>query len=222
MIGQAAEFGQLDDVALHAEHAVHHDELARFRIEFSGGGFPGRPCPCGRTARTRPGKLAALDDAGVIALVGQNEIAFSDQRADDAQIDLETGAVKQHRLLVHQPGEGLLQFQVDVQRPVQEARTSAAGAVSVDRGFGRLLDFRDGWSAEVAVRPEHQDLPAVDDDLAVLGRGNGAEVGVQPRRANLVGALVIPGFVEQGKRQRSGFRTQKRFPVVDNVRASRT
>ena len=75
--------------------------------------------------------------------------------------------------------------------------------------------------SEVAVRPEHQNFSAADDDFTVLSRGNGAEVGVQPRRANLGGTLVIPDFVEQGWRQRSGFRTEKRFPVIADIRASR-
>jgi len=198
MIGQAAQFRQLDDVTLHAEHAVHYNEFARCRIDFPKAAFQSGHVLVGEPHEFAQRKLTALDDAGVIVFVGQNVFASSHERTDDAQIDLETSAVKQHRFLVNEPGEGLFQFKVDVQRPVQEARTSAGGAVLLDCGFGRFLDFRMIGQSEVAVRAEHQDFPAVDDDFAVLSRGNGAEVGVQPRLANLGGTPVIPDFVEQG------------------------
>ena len=55
---------------------------------------------------------AALDNAGVVALVAQDVFPFADQRADDAEVDLEAGAVEQHRLLVHQFGQGRLQLQM--------------------------------------------------------------------------------------------------------------
>jgi hypothetical protein len=55
--------------------------------------------------------------------------------------------------------------------------------------------------AQITVRAEHQDFPAINDDFAVLSRGNGAEVGVQPQRANLGSTPVIPDFVEKGERQ---------------------
>ena len=118
MIGQAAQFGQLNDVALHAEHAVHHNEFAR--INFLKAAFQSGHVLVGEPHEFAQGKLTALDDAGVIVFVGQNVFASPHERTDDAQIDLETSAVKQHRFLVNEPGECLLQLEVDVQRPVQE------------------------------------------------------------------------------------------------------
>ena len=120
MAGQTAQFGQRDDVALHAEHAVHHNELARSRINFPKAVFQSGHVLVGEPHEFAQGKPAALDDAGVIVFVGQNVFASPHERTDDAQIDLETSAVKQHRFLVNEPGECLLQLEVDVQRPVQE------------------------------------------------------------------------------------------------------
>ena len=127
------------------------------------------------------GEQAAFDNAGVVALVAQDVFPFADQRADDAEVDLEPGAVEQHGLLVDQFGQGRFQLQVDVQRAVQEARAGATGAVFLHRRLRRRFDLRMVGQAQVAVGTQHQDLLALDDDLGVLRRGNGAEIGIQPQ-----------------------------------------
>ncbi len=108
-------------------------------------------------------KQAAFDNAGVVALVAQYVFAFADQRADDAEVDLETRAVKQHGLLVDQLGQGRFQLQVDVQRAVEEAGAGAAGAVLLDRGLGGRFDLRMVGQAQVAVGTQHQDPLALDE-----------------------------------------------------------
>ena len=51
--------------------------------------------------------------------------------------------------------------------------------------------------AQVAVGAQHQDLLALNDDLGVLRRRNGAEIGVKAQRADLGGGLEITDFVQK-------------------------
>ena len=157
---------------------------------------------CGKAQELALGEQAAFDNAGVVALVAEHVFAFADQRADDAEVDLETGAVEQHGLLVDQFGQGRFQLQVDVQRAVQEPRAGAAGAVFLHRRPGGLLDLGMVGQAQVAVGTQHEDLLALDDDLGVLRGGNGAKIGVQPHFPQLGGGFEVPGLVQQCARLR--------------------
>ena len=74
----------------------------------------------------------------MVAFVRQDEFAFADHDADDAEVDPETGAVKQGGFLVHQAGQRLLQFQVNVQGSVQKTRSGAACAAFCPRPLWRL------------------------------------------------------------------------------------
>ncbi len=94
---------------------------------------------------------AALDNAGVVALVAQHVFAFADQRANDSQVDLESSAVEQHRLLVNQFGQGRFQFQMDVQCAIEETRAGATSAVLLHGGLRRRFDLRMIGQAQVAV-----------------------------------------------------------------------
>ena len=114
-------------------------------------------------------------------------------------IDLEARAVEQNGLLLHEPAERLLQFDVDVERPVQETRTRTARPVPIDRGLGGLLDLRMIGQAEIAIRAQHQHLPAADDDLTVLCGRDRPKIRIQPQRPNLRRAAEVLHLVEKGK-----------------------
>ena len=70
------------------------------------------------------GQPRAVDDAGVVLLVEIRDVASAEQGRDRAEVDLKPGAVKENGLLPHQPRQFLLQLQVNVERAVQEARSS--------------------------------------------------------------------------------------------------
>jgi len=217
LLGEAADFRQLNDVAFHAEHAVHHDEFAGLGIDVPEAIFQRGHVIVPEPHELALAELAAFHNAGVIAFVGQNVFPFAYQRADDAEVDLETRAVEEHRFLFDEPGERLFQFKVNLQRPVQEPRTGAARAVFLDRGFGRLLDFRMIRQSEVTVRAEHQHLLAFDGDFAVLGGGNGAKIWIQAEGADFGCGPVVSDFVEHRQRQESASRAERPFPVVDDI-----
>ena len=89
------------------------------------------------------------------------------------------------------------------------------------RDAGRFLDLGMVGQSQVAVRAEHQHLPAVDDDLGVLSGGNGAEVGIETAGADFGGAGEIAHLVEQRQRQASARRSRQLLPVINDLRGRR-
>jgi hypothetical protein len=138
---------------------------------------------------------AAVDYAGVIVLVGHDHIPAPDQARDHAQVDLKAGAKNQRRRLVHERRQSPLQFLVQSQGAVEEARTGAGGAVAPGGLDGRLAHARIGRQPEVVVGADHQNTPAPDHHLGALGVLQRQEVRVQPgclRHAciHVLGALL--------------------------------
>src|ERR1017187_10207832 len=215
LTGDAADLGQLDVVAFHAEDAVHDDKFAGFGLKLLHSAFKRRHVLVGEAQELSQGEQAPLDDARVIALVAQDVFAFADQGADDAEVDLEPGAVEQDGLFVNEFGQGGFQLQVDVQAAVEEARAGATGAVFRDRRLSRGFDLRVVGQAQVAVGAQHEDFLALNHDFGVLARGNGAEIGVQPEFPQLVGGLELPGFGQQRARLLGGRGLKTHWPVVN-------
>ena len=67
--GNAAQLGQGNNVALHAEHAVHDNELACFRLELMEAVLQGGHVFVRKAQELALRQQAALDNAGVVALV---------------------------------------------------------------------------------------------------------------------------------------------------------
>jgi len=76
----------------------------------------------------------------VVLPIGDDVVLPADQRTDDAQVSLEPRGVEDGGRLADQVGQLPLQFEVDVQGPVQETGAGAARAVLI----GGLLDRLQG------------------------------------------------------------------------------
>jgi hypothetical protein len=111
---------------------------------------------------------------------------------------------------------------VNIERAIEEARAGAAGAIFLNGGPGGFLNFWVIGQPEIAIRAEHEDLPAVYSDFGVLRGGNAAEVGVQTRGAELGGAGEISDLVEQRKGQLRALCVQRSDVVIQARRGHRT
>ena len=191
-LAQAHQVGQRGDVALHRVHAVHDDEFRGVA-----GGEPEfllqvRHVVVAELAHLAETQAAAVDDAGVVQGVQEDESAAEAQASHDAQVHLETGAVGHRGLLAHELGELRLQLFVEVEGAVEEAAAGAAGAVFLYRFDGGLLETGVVGKSQIGVGAEHQDLGAVSHgDEGVLTGGDGAVVGIDTQALGLFCALVL-------------------------------
>jgi hypothetical protein len=166
-----AEIGELvdgPDVAVHGEDAVGDEELAAGLVldlleELLGVGdvFVAEDFDlCSREA-------CAVDDAGVVELVGEDEVFFAEDAGDGAGVGGEAGLEDDAGLDALEGGDLFFELYVDVHGAGDGADCSGAYAVFFCGGDGGFFEARVVAEAEVVVGGE------VDDTLAVVGADGG-------------------------------------------------
>ena len=103
-----------------------------------------------------PREPAAVDDRGVVELVGEDDLAGARERAHDAEVREVARAEQQRGLGALERGELLLEAAVDGHRARHEARGSGADAPAHRRVGGRLLHARVVGEPEVVVRAQQR------------------------------------------------------------------
>ena len=174
------------NVAFHGIDAVHDDEFRFFQGHHLHLLLQPLHVVVGELQHVAVGEPAAVDDAGVVEGVEEDVAAVESQAGNHAQVDLEARAVGHGLLLAHQAGQLLLQRQVDVERPVEETGTGAAGAVFADGLDGRFLETGVVGESQVGVRAEHQDVLAGHPDDRVLPRFDGTVIWIDTHGLHLV------------------------------------
>jgi hypothetical protein len=110
------------------------------------------------------------------------DVVLPEQGRDDAEVGLVARAERECALLAHEGGQAGLEAFVQLEGPVEEARAGAAGAVAahgLDRGLPHPGMCRE---AQVVVRPEHEEAPALDHDVGAVGLRDRNEVRIEPER----------------------------------------
>ena len=119
-IGEIANFGQLRQVAIHAEHAIGEDHLEAtvFRV------FELRLQVVHVVVLVaKPFGLAqpyAVDDARVVEFIGKDRVLLGEQRFEQPAVGIETGDVKDRIGLVEELGDPLLAQFVNALRAADE------------------------------------------------------------------------------------------------------
>jgi hypothetical protein len=113
------------------------------------------------------GETSAVDDAGVVELVREDEVVFTEDAGDGAGVGGEAGLKDDTGLDAFECGDLLFEFHVDVHRAGDGADGAGAYAEFFGGGDGGLFEFGVIAEAEVVVGGE------VDDALAVIGTDGG-------------------------------------------------
>ncbi len=144
-------------------------------------------------------QAAAVDDAGVVEGVEEDESAAEGQAADDSQVDLESGAVGYGLVLADEFGKLGFEFFVDIEGAVEKTASGATGSVFFDGRNGRLLEARVIGESEVGIGSEHQHLGAVcHRNERVLSGGNRPVVRINALGFHLIRQGVFgAGLVQQ-------------------------
>ena len=107
------------------------------------------------------GETRAVDDAGVIQLVGEDEVFFAEDGADRAGIGRKAALEHNAGLDILEARDLLFQLHVDAHGSGDGAHGARAHAVGPRRGQRRLNQLGMICEAEVVVAGEVDDLPAV-------------------------------------------------------------
>ena len=175
-------------VAVHREEAVGDDQR-RPRA--------GRAQPPGKVLEVAvavdeglgPRQPASVDDAGVVELVAEDDLAALREGGDGAGVGEVSGPEQERRVVALERGQPLLEGAVRVHAAGDQARGAGPGAPPDRRLGGRFAHQRVAGEAEVVVGAEQQDRAAVEQDLGPLGALDQAQPPVEPRPAELLQPL---------------------------------
>ena len=170
-IGQVADLLEGCDVAVHREHAVGHDHA-----EAGGGRLAQLRLQVGHVrvlveVALRLAQAHAVDDRGVVQLVGEDGVFRAEQGLEHAAVRVEAGGVEDGVLHAEEGGQPLLQLAVQGLGPADETHARHPEAPLVEGRVGGPQQLGVARQAEVVVRAEVQDRPgaSLDPDLGPLG-----------------------------------------------------
>src|SRR5215469_1137390 len=192
LVGEVAQFWQWRDIAFHGENAVGDEKLVAVPVlgffedasairdvlmleDFDGG----------------LGKTAAIDDRGVIQLVGDNQIFFAQDRRNGAGIGRESGLKDDAGFCPFEARDLLFEFHVNLHSADDAAHCARADAVFADGVYGSAAKLGMGGEPKIIVRAE------VDDFLAIDG-GDGLLLALQnaQTKMEMLTPQIFHGVVE--------------------------
>ncbi len=200
---EVADGGEVGDEAVHREDAVAGDEAGA-----GAGGGAQLFLEIGHVVVAVAMALGlaeahAVDDRGVIQLVGNDRILGAEQRLEKAAIRIEAGAVEDGVFGAEELAELRLEQLVRLLRAADETHAGHPEAPAVERFVSGADDLGMIGESKIIVRAEIQDLaPAGDADVGGLRGGDDALFFEKACGADL-GELcfeAVLSFSEHGER----------------------
>ena len=134
----------------------------------------------------RPAEPRAIDDAGVIQLIGDDEVVLREDGGDCSRIGGEAALKYDGGFCLFEVRKPPLQFHVDLHSSGNRAHRSGADAELLQRRESLLLQLWMRREAEVVVRGEIDDLAAVDSGARGLLVVQYAQAAVEALRLERV------------------------------------
>ena len=128
-----------------------------------------------------------LDDRSVIECIPDDIVFTAEEAGDDPEVDLEARGEDDGIFLADEGRQLLFQLEVRIEGTVEEAAPCTSRTILLRSGDSSSLDLGVVRQSEVRVRPEHEDLTAIDDDLGILVAFYLSEVGINPCSLSLLG-----------------------------------
>jgi hypothetical protein len=192
--GQLRQLLDRGDVAVHREDAVGDDERAApLRLPQAPGEVLEVRVPVDEDLG--PGEPAAVDDAGVVQLVGEDDLPAAGQRRDHSGVGQKARAVEESRLVALEGRDPLLEAPVRLHVAADQPRRTGADAPAHGRLGRRLAHPRMVGEAEVVVRAEQQHGPPVEQHVGAL---RAADQPQSPGEAAVAKLLEAVGDVGHG------------------------
>ena len=196
-MSETADFGKIGEITAEREDAVHDHE----RTASVGHGlelrFQMRLVVVPEAQELAEAHLRGAVDARMRLLVANEIIATADECADHAEIRLKAGPEGKGLVLAKEVRQFRFEFEVKVERSVEEARTRAARSVFPERRPSRLDDFRAGCESEVVVRAQHNPPAPFHHHFNILPRLQAMEVRINARLTRGFRARILQAFVKE-------------------------
>ena len=177
--GQLAEGGQRAQIAVHAEDAVGDEQLTlRGRQPFEDLAR-GVYVLVREDLDRRPAQSATVDDAGVIQLVGNDDVVFGQQRRHRAGVRGETALEDDHGFGILEGGEPALELDVDGHRARDRPDRSGADTERARRFQRTFAQSGMRRQAQIVVRGQVDDLALVERGRRLLLALENAQSPVQ-------------------------------------------
>lgn len=187
LLRQTHDLGEIAQVTLHTEDTVDDDELDAVGVALLEATLESfhiivlvAEALSGREADT-------LDDRSVIECIPDDIVFTAKEAGDDPEVDLEARGEDDGIFLADEGSQLLFQLEVRIEGPVEEAAPCTSRTILLRSGDSSSLDLGMVRQSEVRVRPEHEDLTAIDDDLGILVAFYLSEVGINPCSLSLLG-----------------------------------
>ena len=198
--GRGNDFGEIGNIAGHAEDAVEDDQASRLFghaleaiIQRGGRIVAERNKPCGR-------ELASIDNARVVLAVAEDGIPLLGERDEGALVGKKTCGEQNGVLTTEKFGDSRFQLDMELDRAVEQARAGASSPVAA-RGFASGLDdSRILREAEVVIRPDHDFALAFADHIVAVGLLDRTEIRVESLGARIGAVPVFSAFLEEVSR----------------------
>ena len=133
-----------------------------------------------------PREPAAVDDAGVVELVGEDDLASAGEGGDRAHVGEVARAEQQRRLVALELGQPRLQPAVHIHVAGDQPRGPGSGSPAHRRLCRRLPHTRVAGQPQVVVGAEQQHRPPVEQDARPLRPADQPQPPVEPPVAELL------------------------------------
>ena len=169
LFGDLAERRQRAEVAVHAEHAVGDEQLALARGQvLEQSRRAASTSLCGKDLDRRAAQPAAVDDAGVVQLVGDDHVVLRQDGGNGAGVGREAALEDDHGLDLLELGKPPLQLHVDLHRAGDRPHGAGADAESLERLERRVAQPRMCRQTQIVVRRQVDDRPVVERRVSLL------------------------------------------------------
>jgi len=204
--GNLDDFRQARNVAFHRIHAVHDDQFPA-RAAFAHHAVEVVHVIVAELENLAEPEARTIDNRGMIRAVNEHVVAAPDKRRNRAKVRLESGGKHERRFFAAEFRQGALEFDMDVERSIEESRPGASRAVFAHGFEGRRFDARVIRQAHIRIRAEHEHPPASDQDFGVLRGFDHAKIRIQPGGGQFIGLAKLVALFEQGGQRaaRAGF-----------------